>query len=79
LSHTSSPFYFGYFGNGVSWTVCSGWAQTTILWISASQVAGITVPSLTFFFFLVCQDLNSGPTSWATPPALFLWWVFFEK
>jgi hypothetical protein len=30
-----------------------------------------------FFSFLVCYwGLNSEPTPWATPPTLFLWWVF---
>jgi hypothetical protein len=29
-----------------------------------------------FFFFLQYWALNSEPTPWATPPALFLWWVF---
>jgi hypothetical protein len=29
------------------------------------------------FFFLQCWGLNSGPTPWATPPALFLWFFFF--
>jgi hypothetical protein len=30
------------FGDGVLWTICSGWSQTTVLLISASQVARIT-------------------------------------
>jgi hypothetical protein len=41
LSHTSSPFYSGYFKDGVSWTICPGWLPTEILQISASQVARI--------------------------------------
>jgi hypothetical protein len=28
LSHTSSPFCSGYFGDLVSWTICPGWLQT---------------------------------------------------
>jgi hypothetical protein len=24
-------------------------------------------------------SLNSGPSSWVTPPALFLWRVFWER
>jgi hypothetical protein len=32
-----------------------------------------------FFFFLQYWCLNSGPTSWATPPDLFLWKVFRDK
>jgi hypothetical protein len=49
LSHTFSPFCPGYFGDGVS-----GWPQTMILLISASQVARITGVSswrLTQYFF----------------------------
>jgi hypothetical protein len=42
LSHTSSPFCFSYFGDGVLWTICMGWPQTAILPISDSQVARIT-------------------------------------
>jgi hypothetical protein len=42
LSHTSSPFCSG-LEVGVSWTICLGWPWTSILLISASQVAGITV------------------------------------
>jgi hypothetical protein len=41
LSHTFRPFFPGYFGNGVSWTICPVWPQTAILLISASQVARI--------------------------------------
>jgi hypothetical protein len=41
LSHTSSPFCSGYFGAGVSRTICQGWTQTLIFLISVSQVAGI--------------------------------------
>jgi hypothetical protein len=37
LSHFSSPFCSGDFGDGVSqWTICLGWPQTRILQISAS-------------------------------------------
>jgi hypothetical protein len=35
------PFFSGYFGDGVSRTICRGWPQTSILPISASQVARI--------------------------------------
>jgi hypothetical protein len=41
LSHTSSPFCPGYFGDGVLQTLCLGW-PCTIFPISASQVARIT-------------------------------------
>jgi hypothetical protein len=39
LSHTSSSFGSGYFWDGVSWTIFSGWPWTMILPISASQAA----------------------------------------
>jgi hypothetical protein len=42
LSHTSSQFWSGYFGDRVSRTICLGWLQITILLISASHVARIT-------------------------------------
>jgi hypothetical protein len=41
LSLTYSSFCFGYFGDGVLWTICPGWPPTVILPISASQVARI--------------------------------------
>jgi hypothetical protein len=41
LSHPSSPLCSGYFGFGVSQTICSGWPWTMILPISVSKVAGI--------------------------------------
>jgi hypothetical protein len=55
-SHTSSSFCSGYFGNGMSWTICSGWPWATILLISASQVARIIgvshqCPAAAKFFF----------------------------
>jgi hypothetical protein len=46
LSHTSSPFYSGYFGGRVSQIVCPGWPQIEILLILASQVARITGVSI---------------------------------
>jgi hypothetical protein len=42
LSHTFSPFWSGYFGDRVSRTICLRWPQTSILPISASQVARVT-------------------------------------
>jgi hypothetical protein len=33
----------------------------------------------TFFLFLWCWGLNSGPSPWATPPALFLWRVLRDR
>jgi hypothetical protein len=42
LRHTSSPFFSGYFGDGILQTICPGWPQTVIFSISTSQVAKIT-------------------------------------
>jgi hypothetical protein len=41
LSNTSSPFCSGYFGDGISQTICMGWSWTVILPVLASQVARI--------------------------------------
>jgi hypothetical protein len=32
-----------------------------------------------FLFFFQYWSLNSGPSPWATPPALFLWRVFWDR
>jgi hypothetical protein len=42
LSHTSSDSCSGYFGGGVLRIICPGWPRTTVLLISASQVARTT-------------------------------------
>jgi hypothetical protein len=42
IRHTSSTFCSGYFGDGVSETICPDWPQTAVLSISASQVARTT-------------------------------------
>jgi hypothetical protein len=55
LSYTCSSFFSGYFGDGISETICSGWPQTAILLNLASQVARIIDMShqnLTVFMFL---------------------------
>jgi hypothetical protein len=41
LNHNSAPFFLGYFGDRVSWTICLGWPQTVMILISASQVTRI--------------------------------------
>jgi hypothetical protein len=61
LSWTSSPFCYGYFGDGLSQTICLSWPHTMILRISASQVTRIIGMShclnshLPFSHFLVKQ------------------------
>jgi hypothetical protein len=62
LSHTSRPFCSGYFGDGISPTVCLGWPQTTILLISASQIARITTMNWTVF-----EEFKRGNNNW-------VWW-----
>jgi hypothetical protein len=42
LNHSSSSFFSGYFGGGVSRNICLAWPPTSILPISAFQVARIT-------------------------------------
>jgi hypothetical protein len=61
LSHTCSPFYSGYFGDGVSLTVCLDWPWALILLISASQVARITDrshqnPAMLSLLIYVCPE-----------------------
>jgi hypothetical protein len=45
LSHTSVPFFSGYFGETVLGTICLGWPPTLIFLIAAFQVARITIVS----------------------------------
>jgi hypothetical protein len=70
LSHTSSPFCSGYFGDGVSRTVCPGWPLTDPPDVSLPKLglqAWLTSARLLLFifitFFFVCVwnwGLNSG-------------------
>jgi hypothetical protein len=55
LSHTSSPFCCGYFGDVVS--SCLGWPQISILWISASRAVRITGMS---HEYLACTAILQG-------------------
>jgi hypothetical protein len=62
LSHTCSPFCMVIFGDGVLWTIYPGWSQTTILEISASQVARITgmshqAPGSHFLIIIISWEL----------------------
>jgi hypothetical protein len=60
LSHTSSPFCSGCYGDEVSRTLCLGWPRLAILLISASQVARITGMS----------HQHPAPLHFYLPPAL---------
>jgi hypothetical protein len=42
LSHSSIPFWNGFFQDRVLWSICWGWLRIAILLISASWVARIT-------------------------------------
>jgi hypothetical protein len=61
MSHTSSPFCCGYFGDEVSWTICLGWSWMMIFPLSAFQVARIIAVShqrpatSTIFYSLTVQ------------------------
>jgi hypothetical protein len=39
----------------------------------------VCLNTISFLLFLRCWGLNSGPIPWATPPELFLWWVFQDR
>jgi hypothetical protein len=39
----------------------------------------LSYPHWKRFFFFRYWGLNLGPTPWATPPALFLWWIFWDR
>jgi hypothetical protein len=43
LIHTSSPFCFGYFGDGVLQAICRGWSRTSILLIQSPKYLGLQV------------------------------------
>jgi hypothetical protein len=62
LSYSSSPFCFGYFGDVVLQTICSGWLQILILLLSAPQEARITgmnhqCPDNTFLYYGKILDI----------------------
>jgi hypothetical protein len=42
LSHTSNPFYSGYFGDGILWTIYLGYPWTMILSSQAARVTGVS-------------------------------------
>jgi hypothetical protein len=69
LSHTSSTFFSGYFGDGVSQTICPGWSWAVILPVSAFQVARILgISHLHQIRFWFCSSFR-GP-SWQIFTAL---------
>jgi hypothetical protein len=80
LRHTSRPFCSGYFRDGVSPTICTGWPWTMILPISVSQVAKIIAVShwhLACLAFLNAQQLLHAHTFFSVLiqyPALFSMW-----
>jgi hypothetical protein len=64
LSHTSSPFCSGYFGDGVLGTICAGWPWTMSCLISASQDARIQVwaTSLVYITFSIIALIADSET-----------------
>jgi hypothetical protein len=72
LEPLRQPYFcdFFFFQDRVSWTICHGWLQTSILLISASWVARITgvghwCPARFFIFYLFFQCLEWSPGSGA--------------
>jgi hypothetical protein len=53
LGHNSSPFWTGYFGSGVSQTICLGCPQTLILPISASEKREINYSHFTQYLLFL--------------------------
>jgi hypothetical protein len=70
FSLTSSPFCSGYFGGGVWKTICPGWLRTTILLISASQVARLTGLS---YWCLAMVYFLSNLHAWLFTSTVFHW------
>jgi hypothetical protein len=65
LSHTSSPFFSGYFGDRILRTICLGWPWTSIFPISASQVARITsVHHWSPDHYIFCEDIFEHLILW---------------
>jgi hypothetical protein len=46
--------------------------------LTKKEIVTLELFVFSIFFFLRCWGLNSGPTTWDTPPALFWWWFFFR-
>jgi hypothetical protein len=53
MVEVSSPLCSGYFGSGISWTICLGSPWTSIHLILASKVVSITGVSHQHLFFVV--------------------------
>jgi hypothetical protein len=74
LSHTSSPFCSGYFGDVTSRTICPGWPWISKLPISASQVTRITGVSHQCQLFLT--NFYMGFIMTFSYIYNILWWYF---
>jgi hypothetical protein len=68
-----SPVHFALviFKDGVLQTICPGWPRTTILWISASQVARTT--GMSHQCWAICVILSLLPLMWVWGKEY--WWV----
>jgi hypothetical protein len=95
MGHKTPPVHFALnnLEMGISWTICPGYLWTTILLISASQVAriaGVGHRCLTWYHLFFFRRMVLGfelrtshllgrcSITWATPPAL-LCWVFWAR
>jgi hypothetical protein len=76
LSHTSTPFCSGYFGDGSSWTICLGWPWTVTLPISTFQIPRITTMSSGHTAHLYI--LNEFQTKWRHFVSKHFWWLYVE-
>jgi hypothetical protein len=84
LSQANPCFVIFFFWDRVFRTICLGWFWNTVLLISASQVARITVINhrcLTYFYFLVVLGVELRASyllyhfSYASSPFIFFsWW-----
>jgi hypothetical protein len=63
-------FFFSFFKDRVSWTICPGWLQMVIRLISASWVASITGTSHRALL-LLGRHSTTWNTSPASPPTFF--------
>jgi hypothetical protein len=76
LTWAKPPFCSGYFGDGISHTICLSWPPTSILPISAYQAAkiiGMSHPYPTTTIFLITRVLIKIIRTWH-PRHRTLWW-----
>jgi hypothetical protein len=62
--------------NPIRWIPHSHYLPKLLIPHHTPAAFGSPWPAFSKNFFFAVLDLNSGPPPWATPPTLFLWWVF---